>query len=122
MTSYTYLNWFLLLLDKTYRYHFLAYETVLIFFRCVVIPILYMTYNTEFRFTMKQILHCKRQSNTNANVTTVEMGGNLIFGHRLQRLNGFFLKNCFELLTVYVILTFSSNIYFIMCYLLIPLF
>lgn len=98
MTSFTYLDWFRLLLDKTYRYHFLAYETVF-FFRCVVIPILYMTYNTGFRFAVKQILHCKRQRNTNANVTTIEMGGNLIFGHRLELFYGFFLNNCFKLLT-----------------------
>lgn len=122
MTSYTYLNWFLLLLDtcKTYRYHFLAYETVLFFFfRCVVIPILYMTYNTGFRFTMKQILHCKRQSNTNANVTTIEMGGNLIFGHRLELFYGIFLNNCFKLLTVnaYILFPLFPNILFIICYL-----
>lgn len=118
--TFTYLDWFLLLLDKTYRYHFLAYETVLFFFfRCVVIPILYMTYNTGFRFALKQILHCKRQINTNANVTTIEMGGNLIFGHRLELFYGFFLNNCFKLLTVnaYILFPLFPNILFIICYL-----
>lgn len=39
-----------------------------------VYPILYMTYNKGFRFAVKQILRCKRQINTDADVTSMEIG------------------------------------------------